>query len=906
MGVPAAMIGSSPRARGTGRPPPDRRDGVRLIPAGAGNGSSGRRRTPRAAAHPRGRGERASGEHSARSSFGSSPRARGTGRGRRSRRRNDRLIPAGAGNGREGAGTTGRLSAHPRGRGERASAAGRQPSKYGSSPRARGTGLLRQRRGRVARLIPAGAGNGTSPRGRSGRWPAHPRGRGERRQIATVSSFSDGSSPRARGTGALVGAERQEPRLIPAGAGNGSAAGQRRPLPAHPRGRGERGLRDDRGRSGGSSPRARGTGDRRALERSSSGSSPRARGTVDADVRGEVRVRLIPAGAGNGLHVGPDQERLIPAGAGNGSSRGRSTPSPAHPRGRGERGTRDRWGWTAHPRGRGERPNRLLWAKWPNGSSPRARGTGGSPCTRSATAAAHPRGRGERRPRMRHEVAGRGSSPRARGTGGEVGVFAEGLRLIPAGAGNGCRRPSGRWGCAAHPRGRGERASFMREPGRGYGSSPRARGTAGGAAAGPDVDRLIPAGAGNGPGTPRRSGAPPAHPRGRGERKCWCPWITAATGSSPRARGTGGSSSRSRVRLRLIPAGAGNGCGRRSRARAPSAHPRGRGERGRRANLREVEVGSSPRARGTVLGRVAREDVQRLIPAGAGNGRAPSQPRRGGPAHPRGRGERGLRLPALGLLHRLIPAGAGNGRARRRAEGKDAGSSPRARGTGALDELDHRRLRLIPAGAGNGMPLRARCRPRPAHPRGRGERWSVPSAAKPVDGSSPRARGTEPRRVADRVRDRLIPAGAGNGLMRIVRMRASAAHPRGRGERSTSWKEPDVWDGSSPRARGTGSPRSPPRPGTPAHPRGRGERRFIREGGGFEPGSSPRARGTVRVASRALPLVRLIPAGAGNGRVHGPYTNGAPGSSPRARGTGQEPGGRRLERRLIPAGAGNG
>ncbi len=115
------------------------------------------------------------------------------------------------------------------------------------------------------------------------------------------------------------------------------------------------------------------------------------------------------------------------------------------------------------------------------------------------------------------------------------------------------------------------------------------------------------------------------------------------------------------VEARLIPAGAGNGHASGEEVVLSKAHPRGRGERPRAAIWDYTSLGSSPRARGTVLGCGFPRCRVRLIPAGAGNG---SRTRVAGPslaAHPRGRGERARNHRPRNAKLRLIPAGAGNG-----------------------------------------------------------------------------------------------------------------------------------------------------------------------------------------------------------------------------------------------------
>ena len=275
---------------------------------------------------------------------------------------------------------------------------------------------------------------------------------------------------------------------------------------------------------------------------------------------------------------------------------------------------------------------------------------------------------------------------------------------------------------SVHPRGRGERERLIDIAERAHGSSPRARGTGHGSITRARLSRFIPAGAGN--GSRKSSGRlrPTVHPRGRGERKnllfdCW-----ASIGSSPRARGTGQDHRAASGRFRFIPAGAGNGLGPSGELAWKTVHPRGRGERIAVDGLVAIPIGSSPRARGTVS-RPGQPDLHRAVhPRGRGE-RLLSTLTADSPSgsSPRARGTGHDQFPR-GARHRFIPAGAGNGPAGRLPAFTQAGSSPRARGTGAESLTCVSTLRFIPAGAGNGSNRTKFIGQHAVHPRGRGER----------------------------------------------------------------------------------------------------------------------------------------------------------------------------------------
>ena len=335
------------------------------------------------------------------------------------------------------------------------------------------------------RFIPAGAGNTHEVESRLRPRPVHPRGRGEHGDGGGVHAADDGSSPRARGT--LRGRRTSLPqgRFIPAGAGNTRGlCGGKREKSVHPRGRGEH-----QGPSANPDPK--------------DGSSPRARGTPPAAVVHRVRIRFIPAGAGN------------------------TRSSASHPPLS-----------TVHPRGRGEHRSAIIRFTTESGSSPRARGTrshvertrqsrrfipagAGNTRHRKArprTAAVHPRGRGE-------HVGSRMSSSAT-------------ARFIPAGAGNTQPEAAVRSSLPVHPRGRGEHGRQSDSDRNTGGSSPRARGTRRQTRRRRTTQRFIPAGAGNTPTAPSSGGLFSVHPRGRGEHSAAQRRARYAAGSSPRARGT--------------------------------------------------------------------------------------------------------------------------------------------------------------------------------------------------------------------------------------------------------------------------------------------------------------------------------------------------------------------------------
>ena len=151
--------GSSPLARGTLSPIVLFCGVIRLIPARAGNTTNMPRYSSFSAAHPRSRGEHIPVAAQVVYKRGSSPLARGTPTSSEDVSRVARLIPARAGNTTLSSLFFSASSAHPRSRGEHCSRVRARTSFFGSSPLARGTPLWPPSSSSRCRLIPARAGN---------------------------------------------------------------------------------------------------------------------------------------------------------------------------------------------------------------------------------------------------------------------------------------------------------------------------------------------------------------------------------------------------------------------------------------------------------------------------------------------------------------------------------------------------------------------------------------------------------------------------------------------------------------------------------------------------------------------------------------------------------------------------
>ncbi len=151
------------------------------------------------------------------------------------------------------------------------------------------------------------------------------------------------------------------------------------------------------------------------------GSSPRTRGTPIWNASIDLKVRLIPADAGNTVSMRWCRSRV-----------------GAHPRGRGE-----------HARRRPTRP------RCP-GLIPADAGNTESGESSPWLDGAHPRGRGQHVGDGYYGFPVLGSSPRTRGTPNAEHVLRGMTGLIPAAAGNTVSLRWCRSRVGAHPRGRGE------------------------------------------------------------------------------------------------------------------------------------------------------------------------------------------------------------------------------------------------------------------------------------------------------------------------------------------------------------------------------------------------------------------------------------------------------------------
>ena len=377
----------------------------------------------------------------------------------------------------------------------------------------------------------------------------------------------------------------------------------------------------------------------------------------------------------------------------------------------------------------------------------------------------HPRVCGERKISILLTKTSTGSSPRVRGTPKVISLKEFPLRFIPACAGNAALPLLSIKPETVHPRVCGERRRWMANHHSRCGSSPRVRGThstagkilpgrrfipaCAGNALGIQVPvacgRFIPACAGNAAWRQCTAYNAAVHPRVCGERYLTNSTNTQQRGSSPRVRGTRARGQPGQLPARFIPACAGNAAADAGIKFDMTVHPRVCGERLPFTKSRMADGGSSPRVRGTLLRALDGGNLNRFIPACAGNAIPALELARRRAVHPRVCGERSLEP-------RRFPMGTG--------------SSPRVRGTRIHHERHERRSWFIPACAGNAL--------------------MAQKTARAFEGSSPRVRGTLSLAFQEDLVTRFIPACAGNAdAVPVAKRLQRGSSPRVRG--TLSW-----------------------------------------------------------------------------------------------------------------------
>ena len=368
------------------------------------------------------------------------------------------------------AGSTSRCSArrpagrdHPRTRGEHSRARSPSSVSHGSPPHTRGAPTEELHIEAIPRITPAHAGSTNEPSPRKpSLWitPAHagstnrvladplicrdhPRTRGEHDGSVTSWCGQKGSPPHTRGARVLPVIGHELDRITPAHAGSTYLLEhQCRFLPDHPRTRGEHSTAAvGPTPMTGSPPHTRGARTVSSTKPCREGSPPHTRGAPSRHAPSLRLGGITPAHAGS-----------TPSGAGN------LTPSPDHPRTRGEHCTQSvpndaMAGSPPHTRGA---PPPEQETSLPLRITPAHAGSTAPRAFLTTRWPDHPRTRGEHDHRFPDFRAAAGSPPHTRGAHATGRQVVEPARITPAHAGSTC------CGCCCwhfrsdHPRTRGE------------------------------------------------------------------------------------------------------------------------------------------------------------------------------------------------------------------------------------------------------------------------------------------------------------------------------------------------------------------------------------------------------------------------------------------------------------------
>ncbi len=396
----------------------------------------------------------------------------------------------------------------------------------GLSPQVQGTVLSGVVRGLVVRFIPADVGNRPATGRLSAGCSVHPRRCREQTSAGLTNNPNLGLSPPVRGTDLRDELLVENPRFIPACAGNSNTTCRNLSwATVYPRLCGEQITRAPRrGTRFGFIPACAGN---RAIYRRQRGEFP-----VYPRLCGEQEQQMTPHQALSGLSppvrgtagclwAGMKSLRFIPACAGNSGWHRR----PTDPR-------------PVYPRLCGEQAISLVARFGTNGLSPPVRGTGRRGIRHQCTPRFIPACAGNSRPKtlparppevyprlcgeqplMDTLPAGtRGLSPPVRGTGQGRGVEASARRFIPACAGNRGKARSGKQRLPVYPRLCGEQISLGAIPESQPGLSPPVRGTDHIEELRKESSRFIPACAGNSPGAGIFVVITPVYPRLCGEQ----------------------------------------------------------------------------------------------------------------------------------------------------------------------------------------------------------------------------------------------------------------------------------------------------------------------------------------------------------------------------------------------------
>ena len=638
---------------------------------------------------------------------------------------------------------------HPRVCGEAAAALSVAGTLSGPSPRVRGSPAVDPQERRRLGSIPACAGK---PWRRWPRWDSrrvHPRVCGEAPNGCSHSLFVQGPSPRVRGSRRRLRGMQADTRSIPACAGKPPACGLTgSPLRVHPRvcGEAEVGI---------------------LAHPVALGPSPRVRGSPQLDHAHDARFGSIPACAGKPdfFSAAAAAQRVHPrvcgeAVVGTGASASHTGPSPR------VRGSPDAAAVQAAS----------TWSIPACAGKPPA-----GPGRRRATRV-HPRVCGEAAVWSYTRALGYGPSPRVRGSLDAILDGRAGDGSIPACAGKPSRRRPKPSTAGVHPRVCGEADGTLSSDASDQGPSPRVRGSRSDGDSVPGASGSIPACAGKPIGYLAASRLCRVHPRVCGEARGEDEERPAAEGPSPRVRGSLDAVSGFGSVPRSIPACAGKPTIRCAAATLARVHPRVCGEAYRFRLTTAADEGPSPRVRGSPHVFVPLDPAAGSIPACAGKPAALAPVVGFIRVHPR----------VCGEAYEWVDAGVGV-----------PGPSPRVRGSPCSCDGHLERVGSIPACAGKPRPASSRAPSTRVHPRVCGEANVEDMTRSPLNGPSPRVRGSPLQRAQRPGVLGSIPACAGKPAPRAPGRCLESVHPRVCGEAHANIEQWAIATGPSPRVRGS-------------------------------------------------------------------------------------------------------
>ena len=416
----------------------------------------------------------------------------------------------------------------------------------------------------------------------------------------------------------------------------------------------------------------------------------------------------------------------------------------------------------------------------------------------------------------------RGLSPRSRGSRVALGRGEGSGGSIPALTGKPLLHPLGGAPIAVYPRAHGEAESRVAAGRALPGLSPRSRGSRSNLPGLAQPIRSIPALTGKPTGAGVGSGATTVYPRAHGEAAWSSVTMDAASGLSPRSRGSQRRSPRQVVGRGSIPALTGKPRVRLVTGPGEGVYPRAHGEARAWIEVTDKLAGLSPRSRGSLDARIGDKVELGSIPALTGKPLASSPASRYDEVYPRAHGEAACSGDCMDKLVGLSPRSRGS-RLAPDGRGVLAGSIPALTGKPPRPRRPRCGRRSIPALTGKpwnvyfrtfnlrsipaltGKPSTGQCFQRllRVYPRAHGEAIHTRIMRHTRAGLSPRSRGSRTGGGRPPPPDRSIPALTGKPSGSRSRQRTRWVYPRAHGEATPDGRPSDSRQGLSPRSRGS-------------------------------------------------------------------------------------------------------